>query len=1660
MTALEGQIPMSAGETDQGGHVYSGVTATSSTFRTRLVTLAVVSALALLALLALGSRPASARTLDSSIPSPPSPFAFEGTQAFGFDADDNVWITDAGGGFEGTGGLFKYDAYPSQTRLLTPNVFAAWGFYTRVNEALDVYEPTGEVLIASANSRHVDIFDQNGNLLRTWSRFNDLVKPESFPNDDIKLAIDNGPTESSGRIYVTLADPENNIEAYDIDRRRIDFPSNESYVEDNRIIGTPNGPFGEVRDIAIDEDSGDIYVLDWANGVVDVFASTGVFLRELEVAPPHDARGLALDPTNGNVLTSESSFLEGSGPFLEHPGVYEFDESGNFLGRIDEDLGSETLRLEGALGVNSDGYLYVPGGHPGENNVEIFGPTDGMPSVSYGDVSAPTATGGTVNATIDPNGGGAITTCKFQYGANTSYGLGDLPCSPDPNASPPGSNFASPTPVSAPLTGLTTEATYHYRVVVTNANGTKYGPDREYTPHQNIGLRTDPATSVSESGATFNGSLIGNGEALHYYFEWGPTTAYGQTSETPPGSDGASPGGPARTSFTYPLSGLAPYSTYHYRIVATTTAGTSYGEDQILTTSPGVPSIAKQRVTEVHSDRGVLHAQINPNGAATTYRFEYVDDQNFQQSGFAQATQLTPQEPRVGRSKHVQSVELLVSNFKPGTLYHYRAVATNVAGTGFPLTDSTFRTFRFQAELNDPCANAHVRQQTGTALLLDCRAYELVSAANAEGYDVESSLVAGQTPFGGYPDAGNPSQVLYAIHNGALSTGNPTNRGIDPYVATRDATGWRTEYVGIPANGTPAPAPFSSSLAEADSGLDTFVFGGSGLCSPCFADGSTGAPVHMPDGELLQGMVGSIFQPSAQPAGYVGRRLSADGTHLVFGSTSQFEPDGNSNGDVTIYDRDLRSDTTQVVSTTPAGSTMTGPGIGQLDISADGSRILIGRLVSEAAGDRYWHLYIHIGDSPQTIDLTPGAIDGVLYAGMSADGTKVFFTSGDPLVGSELDESVDLYRADVSISSATISRVSTGIESAGDTDGCDPFANTVFSRWNSRGTAPTCDVLAVGGRGGVASGDGTVYFLSPELLDGTGNGVQDAPNLYLARPGGAPHFVATLESSANAPLPEARHAFLRSIGTLSKPTGVALDQGSGDLYVLDVTSDFGSGFVYKFNSSGQLDTTFGENGKLDGSETPAGGFEDHGPSGSPTTIAVDNAPGSPSQGDLYVPDFLHAVVDKFDPSGEYLGQLTGGFLPTGAAVNPVDGRVYVTTYFGGVRVYSPTGTLITTFSTISSPTSVAVDSGGTVYVANGGGLFGAEGEVAAYTSTGSFIRQVTPNPSLSVGVDPTDDHLYVTDGKKVDEYDSSGAPVGAPIGAGLLSGTIGVTAFEGKVFASSTDAGKVLAFGPLVTPPSPDTDNPLVIDSVSTPDQRHTADFQVTAGGDNAAFTSTLPLTEYGNASHREVFRYDASDDALECASCNPTREEASHDAALPSGGAGVTDDGRVFFNTTEGLVDRDLNNLQDAYQWEPQGIAGCAEEDGCIELISTGASPFSASLLGVSSDGVDAYFFTREKLAREDKNGNSVKIYDARSLGGFPFAPDAVPCKASDECHGPGTPTPAPPNIKSIAGTPRKAKAARCKKGFAKSKKGFAKKKGKCVRKKHRRRHSTRRHG
>jgi hypothetical protein len=161
----------------------------------------------------------------------------------------------------------------------------------------------------------------------------------------------------------------------------------------------------------------------------------------------------------------------------------------------------------------------------------------------------------------------------------------------------------------------------------------------------------------------------------------------------------------------------------------------------------------------------------------------------------------------------------------------------------------------------------------------------------------------------------------------------------------------------------------------------------------------------------------------------------------------------------------------------------------------------------------------------------------------------------------------------------------------------------------------------------------------------------------------------------------------------------------------------------------------------------------------------------------------------------------------------------------------------------------------------------------------------------------------------------------------------------------------------------------------------------------------------------------------------------------MSADGLSLSNDGRAFFTTTEPLVLRDTDKRKDVYEWN----------EGQLQLISSGTSPFDSGLLTASADGTDVYFYTHDTLAKEDTNGSVTKIYDAREDGGFFVLPEPPQCAASDECHGAGSQAPPPPRVSSIAGTPSRFKARP-----KKCRKGYVKRHGRCVKRK---RHTRARH-
>jgi hypothetical protein len=107
------------------------------------------------------------------------------------------------------------------------------------------------------------------------------------------------------------------------------------------------------------------------------------------------------------------------------------------------------------------------------------------PIVTTGPSSGLSSTAATIEGSVAPNRN-AVSECSLQYGTGTAYGS-EVPC-----AQTVVGTGTTPTTVSAAVSGLTPDTTYHYRAIASNGTGTSYGADETFT--------TSAAAVVPESG--------------------------------------------------------------------------------------------------------------------------------------------------------------------------------------------------------------------------------------------------------------------------------------------------------------------------------------------------------------------------------------------------------------------------------------------------------------------------------------------------------------------------------------------------------------------------------------------------------------------------------------------------------------------------------------------------------------------------------------------------------------------------------------------------------------------------------------------------------------------------------------------------------------------------------------------------------------------------------------------------------------------------------------------------------------------------------------------------------------------------------------------------------------------------------------------------------
>ena len=375
------------------------------------------------------------------------------------------------------------------------------------------------------------------------------------------------------------------------------------------------------------------------------------------------------------------------------------------------------------------------------------------------------------------------------------------------------------------------------------------------------------------------------------------------------------------------------------------------------------------------------------------------------------------------------------------------------------------------------------------------------------------------------------------------------------------------------------------------------------------------------------------------------------------------------------------------------------------------------------------------------------------------------------------------------------------------------------------------------------------------------------------------------------------------------------------------------------------------------------------------------------------------------------------------------------------------------------PAGLASDASHLYWSINGEAPVNPGNDLYLYQPEGETLEDLTPEPDSENGVEVQGVVGVSEDGSRVYFVANGDLDGGGPATAGDCHTRIP----HGEVMSTSGQCGLYLRIGDTTTfiarlQAPTDTTN-----WVPSPREPFGAGSSYTSrtsflspDGKTLLFRSTEQLTAFQNEGTPELYRYREGDpEGIRCVSCPPAGQAAGAGPSTGSiefPGIGPPDDiaafssrilsadgNRVFFESAEALSPLDTNGqlprgcplvgksskfpaCLDVYEWaapETPGT-GCAKGSpnysplnaGCIYLISTGKSEFPSLFADASASGKDVFFFTRQQLVGQDKDGLQ-DVYDARVGGGLASQSPAtvIPCESTEACHGPVQTPPSEPS-------------------------------------------------
>jgi len=389
-------------------------------------------------------------------------------------------------------------------------------------------------------------------------------------------------------------------------------------------------------------------------------------------------------------------------------------------------------------------------------------PLGAAPTVTTTAATNVSSTSATLNGTVNPNG--LSTTVKFQHGTTTSYG------NEVTTAIITGTFFTFP--VNTILSNLTPNTLYHFRLVATSSAGTSNGADQTFTTTATanrppVVASAIPNQTLTVGGASFTRNL--NVSPAVFNDPDGDALTYSANSS-------------AMNIATASISGsmltVAPVAAGTATITITANDGRGGAvSTTFAATVSAAPNVTTTAATNVSTNSATLNGTVNPNGLITAIKFQYGVT-----TSYGSEVTATPSSVAGTSSTPVSAG---ITGLALNTLYHYRVVGTNNAGTtnGADLTLTTLGN-QLPVILHSPPSP----QPGGQAIPIQANITDDSGIAGAtlnyrKGGETNFTI-ASMTTSGG------------SLYQGAIPASAATSRGVEYFIAATDVSNGQTRQPG------------------------------------------------------------------------------------------------------------------------------------------------------------------------------------------------------------------------------------------------------------------------------------------------------------------------------------------------------------------------------------------------------------------------------------------------------------------------------------------------------------------------------------------------------------------------------------------------------------------------------------------------------------------------------------------------------------------------------------------------------------------------------------------------------------------------------------------------------------------------------------------------